>query len=90
MSASREELLVYGYIKEWHELHDIDLPPDDVILLFMKWIKLLDTFDKQFCHEKFQFHPEIDTTGVSRLKAHTLNEKTTLNLKNCAVKRWTL
>ena len=59
MAAHREELLIYGYIKEWHTLNNIALPPNDVILLFVSWIQLLDSFDKKFCHEGITLHPEI-------------------------------
>ena len=61
MSVSREELLVYGFIKEWHKSNGIDLLPRDVIGAFMKWIKLFDSFDAKFCHENIEFDPEIPT-----------------------------
>ena len=61
MAACREELLIYGYIKAWHKQNNVELPPDDVINLFVSWIKLLDSFDRKFCHNKLQLHPEIGT-----------------------------
>lgn len=38
ISAAREDLLTFGYIKEYHSKNNIDLPPDDLILLFVAWI----------------------------------------------------
>ena len=61
MTACREELLVYGYIKEWHKRNNIELPPNDIISAFVSWIKLLDLFDKKFCHKDIKFHPESET-----------------------------
>ena len=61
MSASREELLTYGYIKEYHERNNIELPPDDLILLFVSWIQLMDVLDKTKCHRQIVFDPEKDT-----------------------------
>ena len=60
-SLKQEELLVYGYIKEYHRLHNIDLPPNDIILLFVSWIRLMDSFDKDLIHKDFQFDSEICT-----------------------------
>ena len=61
MSASREELLVFGYIKEYHKSNNIELPPNDIVLLFVSWIRLRDTFDKNMIPKEIIFHPEIDT-----------------------------
>ena len=44
--ATKEELLVYGYIKEYFQLRKENLPPNDIILLLISWIELMDTFDK--------------------------------------------
>ena len=60
-SLRREELLVYGYIKEYHKANNMDLPPNDLILLFVSWIRLMDTFDKNMIPEDIVFDPEIDT-----------------------------
>ena len=57
----REELLVYGYIKEYHKANNMDLPPNDLILLFVSWIALMDSFDKNMIPEDIIFDPEIDT-----------------------------
>ena len=61
MTASREELLIYGYVREYHREHNIDLPPNDLILLFVSWIKLMDSFDKALVHPDMQFDPDICT-----------------------------
>ena len=61
MSASREELLVYGYIKEYHRLNNMVLPPNDLIVLFVSWIRLKDRFDKNKIHENIELDPEIET-----------------------------
>ena len=60
MSAPREELLVYGYIKEYHRSNDLALPPNDLILLFVSWIRFLDSFDRDKCHGDIEFHPDND------------------------------
>ena len=61
MTSLREELLVYGYIREYHKANNIELLPNDLILLFLSWTKLMDSFDKNKVHEDVAFHPEIDT-----------------------------
>ena len=40
VAALREELLVYGYIKKYHQT----MPPKDIILLIISWIILVDFF----------------------------------------------
>ena len=59
--STREELFIYGYMKQWHKLNNIELPPDDIILSFVSWIKLFDSFDKEYCHSEIKFHPVIAT-----------------------------
>ena len=54
MAASREELLVYGYIKEFHQVNDVELPPNDIIGLFVAWIKLRDHFDVNTKHSSIE------------------------------------
>ena len=44
--ATKEELLVYGYIKEYFQLRKENLPPNDIIVLLISWIELIDTFDE--------------------------------------------
>ena len=58
MSASREELLVYGFIKEHHKSNNMELPPNDLILLFVSWISLKDQFDKNEIDENIKVDPE--------------------------------
>ena len=46
MSSSKRELLTYGYLREYFRSISTALPPDDLITLFVSWIMLMDTFDK--------------------------------------------
>lgn len=55
MSASRKELLVYGFIREYFAINDIELPPDDLMVLFVCWVILMDSFDKKKCHKAIKF-----------------------------------
>ena len=65
----REELLVYGYIREYHKANNIELPPNDLILMFVSWTKIFDSFDKNKTHKDIAFHPEIDTKFVRTSQA---------------------
>ena len=59
LKSAREELLVYGYIKNYHKHNNIELPPNDLILLFVSWIRLTDYFDQDLSHKDIEFDPEI-------------------------------
>ena len=54
--VSRDELLIYGYIREHHQQNDMELPPRDVIVSFMSWIGLSDIFDKNRLHPEMKIH----------------------------------
>ena len=58
---SKEELVVYGFIREFHRARNIDLPPSDIILLFAIWIELMDTFDKTKIAQGIVFDPNNPT-----------------------------
>ena len=60
-SASREKLAVYGYIREYFASIKQDLPPDDIILLLVIWIRFMDMFDQKILHKSIEFHAEIKT-----------------------------
>ena len=55
MSASLEELLIYGYIRKYFDSIKQELPPNDIILLFVSWIILMDTFDRIKSHKQIDF-----------------------------------
>ena len=61
MSRSKEELLIYGFVREHHKSRNVDLPPNDLILLFVSWIELIDTFDKNKIHKQITFDPKVCT-----------------------------
>ena len=61
MSSSREKLAVYGYLREYFASIKHELPPNDIILLLIVWIKFLDTFDTKTLHESIEFDAEINT-----------------------------
>ena len=59
--ATSEEILTFGYIKEWHKDNNIELPPNDLMILFVAWLKLLDSFDMNKIPSDIIFDPESPT-----------------------------
>ena len=67
MAASREELSIYGFWREFHNQQNIKLPPSDIIQAFVPWLELIDYFDKVTIHENIQFENQ-SLTKIARPK----------------------
>ena len=58
MSASRSEIVVFGYMREFCASINKELPTTHIINLFVKWISLMDKWDKDKSHETIKFETE--------------------------------
>ena len=54
-TKQRKELVVFGYIRAFCKELMLDLPPKDLIELFISWITFMDKFDRAKSHENIQF-----------------------------------
>ena len=57
---SKEELAVWGYIRQYFASINDTLPPDDIVSLFVAWIRFLDSFDQNKIHKDIEFDPDND------------------------------
>ena len=55
MSWSRKELLVFGYIRSYCKEIKVQIPPKDVILMFVSWITFMDSFDRIKSHKRTEY-----------------------------------
>lgn len=68
--SSREELLAFGYIREYAKSVDKDIPPNDLIHLIVLWICLMDYWDKDRSHDDIRFDGESDQRALSTQSGH--------------------
>ena len=47
---SRKRLLVFGYVREYCKIKNIEFPPDDIVGLFLLWLLFTEHFDKHLSH----------------------------------------
>ena len=54
-NSSQKQLLVWGYLREFFKSMSSELPPHDLITLFITWLSLMDHFDRQKCDSAIKF-----------------------------------
>eukprot|EP01084_Bolivina_argentea_P065086 118648_1 len=61
-ASSREELAMYGYVREYFRLQRQECPANDIIDFFVSWLtfSIMDFFDKTISHSSIAFDLEND------------------------------
>ena len=50
-SSHRVELVVFGFMRNYCQSINVELPTHDLIHLFAEWLSLMDRWDKDHCHQ---------------------------------------
>ena len=58
MDSSRENLLTFGFVRDYCEQNNIDFPPDDIVGLFVSWLILCDRFVFKLSHKNIEITTE--------------------------------
>ena len=85
-TEQRKELVVFGYIREFCKDLLLDLPPKDLIELFISWISFMDKFDKTKSHEIIQF---IEDTLAIQPAHHYATAVATYIIRKGSKQSWT-
>ena len=57
----RQELLMFGFMRDYCKDIDKELPSDDLIRLFAAWVALIDRWDKEKCHSGVEIVSKLAT-----------------------------
>lgn len=55
MNKLKQNLLSYGFVREYCSDNSVELLPSDIIELFVLWLTFCDEFDRDLSHDNIQF-----------------------------------
>ena len=78
MESTRENLLSFGFVREYCNENNIDFLPKDIVSLFILWLTFCDRFDENLLNE----HIQLET-----MKNEKYGEYQQIKLKDASTKR---
>ena len=53
-TPQKRDVLVFGFVREYYKSIHCELPPNDIIKLFILWVSFSDFFDKNISHQNIE------------------------------------